>query len=75
MKTLTLTLPDSVDVEMSDLMRMIASRLYERRTLTLSEAAKLAKMPKWDFARVLSDYGVAYFNQTKSELEEEVKNA
>lgn len=75
MKTMTLTFPDAVDVEKSDVMRMIAARLYDRRTLSLSEAAKLAKMPKWDFARILSDYGVAYFNQTKRELEEEVKNA
>jgi predicted HTH domain antitoxin len=75
MKTLTLTLPDSVDVEKSDVMKIIAARLYERRTLSLSEAAKLAKMPKWDFARILSDYGVAYFNQSRGELEVEVKNA
>lgn len=75
MSTLTLQLPDSIEVEKSDVLRMIAARLYERRTLSLSEAAKLAKMPKWEFARILADYGVAYFNQTKSELEEEVRNA
>lgn len=75
MTTMTLELPDSVEAERSDVLRMIAARLYERRTLSLSEAARLAKMPKWDFAEILKDYGVAYFNQTSSELEEEVKNA
>ena len=75
MSTLTLKLPDLAEVEKSDLLRMIAARLYERRTLSLSEAAKLAKVPKWDFVGVLADYGVSYFNQTKEELEEEVRNA
>ena len=75
MSTLTLQLPDLAEVEKSDLLRMIAARLYERRKLSLSEAAKLAKVPKWDFVDVLADYGVPYFNQTKEELEEEVRNA
>lgn len=75
MNTLTLELPDSDEVDERDVLRMIAARLYERRTLSLSQAARLAKMPKWDFAEILPDYGVAYFNQTMSELEEEVRNA
>ncbi len=75
MTTMTLELPDSVEAERNDVLRMIAARLYERRTLSLSEAARLAKMQKWDFAEILSDYGVAYFNQTSNELAEEVKNA
>ena len=72
---MTLELPDSVEAERNDVLRMIAARLFERRTLSLSEAARLAKMPKWEFAGVLKDYGVAYFNQTEAELEEEVNNA
>ncbi|CAN5761199.1 hypothetical protein BH24ACI3_BH24ACI3_07690 [soil metagenome] len=75
MSILTLQLPDSVEAEKSDVLRMIAARLYERRTLSLAEAARLAQMPKWEFARILGDYGVAYFDQTKSELEQEVKDA
>lgn len=72
---MTLELPDSVEAERADVLRMIAARLYERRTLSLSEAARLAKMQKWDFAEILADYGVAYFNQTRAELEHEVNNA
>lgn len=75
MTTMTLELPDSVEFEQTDVLRMIAARLYERRTLSLSEAARLAKMPKWDFAQILKDYDVDYFNQTPEELEEEVRNA
>lgn len=75
MSTLTLQLPNVAETEKSELLRMIAARLYERRTLSLSEAAKLAQVPKWDFVAVLADHGVPYFNQTKEELEEEVRNA
>lgn len=75
MTTLTLELPDSDEAERNDVLRMIAARLFERRTLSLSQAARLAKMRKWDFAEILKDYGVAYFDQTESELEDEVNNA
>lgn len=75
MTTMTLELPDSVEAERTDVLRMIAARLFERRTLSLAEAARLAKMPKWDFARILRNYGVAYFDQTAEELAQDVKNA
>ncbi len=75
MNTLTIQLPDSVDVEKSDVLRMIASRLYERGTLSLGQSAKLAGMRKWDFAEVLGDYGVPIFNYPASDLAEDFRNA
>ena len=75
MSTLTVNLPDANDLETTDALRMIAARLYERGTLSLSQAADLARMPKWDFAEVLGDYGVAYFNLTPEELARDVRNA
>jgi len=75
MKTLTLTLPDSVEMDKAEVMIMIAARLYERGTLALGQAAKLAGMPKWDFARILGDYGVPYFNYPAGEIAQDVKNA
>jgi len=75
MTTLTLNLPDIDNVETTDLMRMIAAKLYESGTLSLSQAAEVARMPKWDFAEILCDYGVAYFNLTPEELARDVRNA
>lgn len=75
MKTLTLTLPDNVEFEKSEIMMMIAVKLYERGTLSLGQAAELAGMKKWDFPKVLADYGVYYFNMSAAELAEDVKNA
>ena len=54
---------------------MIAAKLYERGTLSLGQAAELAGMKKWDFPKVLADYGVYYFNMSAAELAEDVKNA
>lgn len=75
MSTLTLELPDTVDVEKADLLRMIAARLYERGKLTLGQAADLAGMAKWDFAEVLKDYEVSIFNYPASDLASDVRNA
>lgn len=75
MSTLTLQLPDMAEVEKSDLLRMIAARLYERGTLTLGQAADLAGMAKWDFAEILKDFDVSLFNYPASDLALDVKNA
>ena len=75
MSTLTLNLPDSVEIERADLLRMIASRLYERGTLSLGQAADLAGMAKWDFAEVLADYGVSIVNYPASEIAQDFRHA
>lgn len=75
MSTLTIDLPELKDEERADLLRLIAAKLYERGTLSLGQAAKLAGMKKWDFPKVLGDYGVYYFNLSSEELAEDVRNA
>ncbi|MEQ1604846.1 MAG: UPF0175 family protein [Pyrinomonadaceae bacterium] len=75
MSTLTLNLPDLKEDEKMDVLRLIAAKLYERGSLSLGQAAELAGMKKWDFPKVLGDYGVYYFNLSDAELEEDVKNA
>jgi predicted HTH domain antitoxin len=75
MSTLTINLPDSVEVEKSDVLRMLAARLYERGTLSLGQAADLAGMAKWEFAEILLDYGVFVFNYPASDLAEDLNNA
>ena len=75
MSTLTINLPDSVEIDKSEVLRMLASRLYEKGTLSLGQAADLAGMPKWEFAEILLDYGVFVFNYPASDLAEDFKNA
>ncbi len=75
MSTITLELPDSVEDEKADLLRMIGARLYERGKLSLGQAADLAGMPKWEFAEILAQYGVSIINYPASEIAEDLKNA
>jgi predicted HTH domain antitoxin len=75
MSTLTLNLPNLKEEEKKDVLRLIAAKLYERGTLSLGQAAELAGMKKWDFPKVLGEYGVYYFNMSHAELAEDVKNA
>ncbi len=75
MKTLTLTLPDSVDVEKGDVLMMIAARLYDRGILSQGQAAELAGVTKRQFIEELGSYGVSVFNYPASEIARDVKNA
>ena len=42
MKTLTVNLPDRLDLDNSNLSMLIASKLYEQGKLSLGQAAELA---------------------------------
>ncbi len=75
MSTLTLNLPDLENVETTELLRMIAAKLFESGTLSLYQAAEVARMPKWEFAKILGDYDVCYFNLTPEELARDIENA
>ncbi len=73
MKTLTLKLPDTVDVELSDVLMMVAARLYERGTLSMGQAADLAGRTRVDFMEMLGSYGVSIFSSPLSEIESDVQ--
>ena len=75
MKTLTLTLPDNVDFERSEIMMMIAAKLYERGVLSQGRAAEMAGISRREFLESLGNYGVSVFNYPASELAQDVKNA
>lgn len=75
MQTVTLTLPDSVQIDKSELMMIIAAKLYERAILSLGQAAELAGLSKREFAESLGSYGVSIFNYPASEIARDVKNA
>jgi predicted HTH domain antitoxin len=75
MKTLTLNLPENLEVEQSELLMILASRLYEKGKLSLGQAADLANLSKRVFAESLGSYGVSLFNYPVSDLENDIKNA
>ncbi len=75
MKTLTLQLPDSLDLNAAELTMLVASRLYEQGRLSLGQAAELAGLSKPVFAQELGRYGVSLFNYPASDLARDIANA
>jgi predicted HTH domain antitoxin len=75
MKTLTLNIPDSLDLENKDIAMLLATRLYELGTLSLGQAAELAGLTKRTFAELLGNYNVSIFNYPASDLNRDVANA
>ena len=75
MKTLTFNIPDSFDMDDTEVAMLIATKLYEQGKLTLGQAAELAGLTKPTFAELLGKYNVSIFNHPASDLSRDVKNA
>lgn len=75
MKTLTLNIPDTLDVNNRDLAMLIATRLYEQGKISLGQAAEIAGLTKRTFAELLGSYDVSIFNFPASDLSKDVLNA
>ena len=75
MKTLTLNIPDCLDVDNKDLAMMVATQLYKQGKLSLGQAADVAGLTKRTFAELLGSYHVSIFNFPESDLSTDVANA
>ena len=75
MKTLTLHLPDSLDVDNKDITMLISTQLYEQGKLSLGQAAEVAGLTKRTFAELLGNYNVSLFNFPAAEIARDVANA
>lgn len=75
MRTITLNIPDHLQVDNLQLMMLLASRLYEQGKLSLGQAADLAGLSKKAFAELLGKYEVSIFNYPASDLKKDVANA
>ena len=75
MKTITLTVPDSLDLDTRELALLVALRLYEQGKLSLGQAADVAGLTKRTFAELMGSYNVSLFNFPASDLASDVANA
>lgn len=75
MRTITLNIPDSVELDSMELSMHLASRLYEQGKLSLGQAAEVAGLTKRTFAELLGRYKVSIFNYPASDLESDIANA
>jgi predicted HTH domain antitoxin len=75
MKTLHLNIPDQANLDVSEVSRFLAAKLYESGKLTLSQAAQMVGMRTIEFAEILAQYGVSLFNYPASDIAKDVANA
>ncbi len=75
MKTLTVNIPDSIDLNAKDMVMLLSSTLYEQGKLSLGQAAEMAGLSKRTFAELLGTYNVSLFNFPSSDLASDVANA
>lgn len=75
MKTLTLNVPDSLDVDNRDIAMLVSTQLYKEGKLSLGQAAEVAGLTKRTFAELLGTYNVSIFNFPASEISNDVANA
>ncbi|MBE2288342.1 MAG: UPF0175 family protein [Chitinophagaceae bacterium] len=75
MKTLTVNIPDNLDITNKDLSLMVAAKLYEQAKVSLGQAAEIAGLSKVAFAELLGSYGVSIFNFSAADLSNDIANA
>jgi predicted HTH domain antitoxin len=75
MKTLTINVPDTLEVDDREVLMIVATRLYEQGRLSLGQAAEVAGLSKRTFAELLGSYNVSIFNFPASDLSKDVANA
>lgn len=76
MKTVSVRLPDSVDLDDREAQTIIAAQLYKQGRLSLGQAAEVAGgLSKRAFAEILGRYEVSIFNEEATEIEEDMLHA
>lgn len=67
MKTLTITIPNSVDEK--DIKMQLAAYLYDKGILTSGQSAEIVGISKREFLETVGRYGVSIFGETPDDLE------
>lgn len=75
MKTLTLNIQDSIDINSYDAIIILATQLYQSSKLSLGQAAEVASLNKKAFVKLLGKNEVSIFNFQASDLINAVANA
>lgn len=68
MQTITITLPDTAELDAKQTVKFLASKLYEVGKLSLGQAADMAGLTKLAFVEILVDFGVSLINYPVTEM-------
>ncbi len=75
MRTVTLNLPDHIDLNEKEISTMLAAQLYDLGKLSLGQAANLVGLSKEEFMDVLGKYKISIFGETLEDIELYSRNA
>jgi len=75
MKTLTITLPESVEFGELELKMILAGQLYERGKVTLGQAADIVGVSKRTFIEIMGRFGFSIFGESIDDLKSDIVNA
>jgi len=73
MKTITITLPDSNELDPKQTVKFLAAKLYETGKITLGQAAEMAGLTKVAFAEILGDFEVSLLNYPVTEMKRDAE--
>lgn len=74
MKTISIQVPDELNLKQFDYEMIVAAKLYEDGMLSRSQAAALAGISKKMFTRLLGKYNISLFCSALSDLNSDVSN-
>lgn len=74
MRTITLELPPSIDLNDKQIKMVFAAKLFELGKLSIGQAAELSGYTKETFMELLADYGVSIMNYSPDDLDDDLKN-
>ncbi len=72
MTTMTLQVPDALEQEHDETVRLIAAKLNETGRLSLGQAAEMCGLSKQDFPAVLAEFGVNSIQYTYEDIMDEL---
>ena len=75
MKSISINVPEVLDLNVAQLSMIFAGSLYEQGKLSLGQAAEMANLSKRTFAELLGSYGVSLFNYPATDLAQDIANA
>lgn len=75
MKTVTLQIPETVELDNKEAAMLVATKLYEQGKLSSGEAAEIVGYSKRTFLELLSNYNVPLFNYDPLDIITDIKNA
>lgn len=75
MKTISIKVPDTLEIDDMQFSMFVATRFYEQGKLSLGQAAEIVGLSKRAFAELLGLYNVSIFNYPVSDLSRDVAHA